>query len=161
MLNSFWYWVRLASVSPASEAASAFWFICLRMSVSWDPAEIVVSITDLPLFSESFTASKAEFWFFCVSAMAQMAPLSLAVATFSPVEMRFWVVESAMLVAFKFSSATKALWLVLMLFTGVAPHPCGRRASASPRWGAALTLIDGRTVNHVGACQTRWSRRCP
>ena len=72
---------------------------------------------DWPRWMESFTESSAEmsereFW-----AMAQMAPLSLAVATFRPVEIRFWLVASCPLVAFRLCRAIIAPRLVLTLFS--------------------------------------------
>ena len=56
------------------------------------PAELATSMIDWPVCSEDFTASSEEmvarsFW-----AMAQIAPLSFALATCRPVETMFWAV---------------------------------------------------------------------
>ncbi|KQV70985.1 hypothetical protein ASC70_05130 [Caulobacter sp. Root343] len=52
-------------------------------------------------------------------AMAQMAPLSLALPTFLPVLMRCWTVCSSAFVAFRFCRAIRAPLFVLMLFSAM------------------------------------------
>ena len=61
-----------------------------------------------------------EAWFLAV---AQIAPLSLALATFLPVLMRCWTVESSELVEFRFCSAISAPAFVLMLFIAITKGP--------------------------------------
>ncbi len=66
---------------PGSEAATIFSFICSRMSEIDSPALSATSTTDWPRWSDDITELSAwdsERWFW---AMAQMAGLSLALAT--------------------------------------------------------------------------------
>ena len=83
------------------------------------PAERATSTVEIERDRDSltaFSAPESERWFW---AMAQMAPLSLALATFRPVLMRVWVVLSSEFVLLRFCSATMAPTLVLTEFIGM------------------------------------------
>ena len=88
-LKSSFRAVRLAASRVVSEAARAFSFIWSRVSEMLSPAERATSTVEIERWRESLTAFSApefERWFW---AMAQTAPLSLALATFRPVLIRF------------------------------------------------------------------------
>src|SRR5882757_7878290 len=100
---------------------------------------MATSTVDWPRWIESFTESRAltsarVFW-----AIAQMAPLSLALLTFRPVEMRFWVVVSSVLVVLRFCRAIIAPTLVLMLFVAMVQSPFLRETPPF-WWGSAIVF---------------------
>ncbi len=75
--------------SDWSEAASAFCSICVSRLETVVPAELATSMIDWPVCSEDFTASREEMVARSLWAMAQIAPLSFALATSRPVETMF------------------------------------------------------------------------
>src|SRR3954471_5524971 len=79
---------RADALSEVSEAARAFSFICDSRSETVSPAEMATSMVDWPRCSDDLTEFRALDCERCDWAMAQMAPLSLAEATFLPVLMR-------------------------------------------------------------------------
>ena len=76
------------------------------MTVS--PAAMPTSAIDCWRSRLFIVASRALALAFWVLAMAQTAPLSLALATFRPVVTRFWTLSSSRLVAAKLWAATMA-----------------------------------------------------
>ncbi len=87
-LKSSFRAVRLAVSRVVSEAARAFSFICSSRSETLSPAERATSTVEIERDRDSltaFSAPESERWFW---AMAQMAPLSFALATRRPVLMR-------------------------------------------------------------------------
>src|SRR6185437_13057856 len=98
-----------------SDAARAFCSICVSRLETVVPAELATSMIDWPVCSEDFTASSAPTVARSPCAMAQMAPLSLALATAMPVDTMFWADCSCWLVWLRFASAISAPELVLTL----------------------------------------------
>src|SRR5215813_11749976 len=90
-LKSAFRAVRLVASSDVSEAASALAFIWVSRSETCWPADMATSMVDCARLRLSFTESRDVFLPCMVWAIDQIAPLSLAVLIFLPVEMMFWV----------------------------------------------------------------------
>ena len=100
--------LRLLVSREVSEADRAVAFSWLSRSETEPPAAVATSMVDWARCSDCLTESRdreVARWFW---AMAQMAPLSLAVATARPVLMRFWVTASDASVALRFCRAIRA-----------------------------------------------------
>src|SRR5579875_605366 len=106
---------RLLESSEVSEADRALAFIWFSRSEIWLPAVTATSTVDCPRCSEEVTESSAAICERWVWAMAQVAPSSLALATFRPVLIWFCASVSWDSVLLRFCSAINASALVLML----------------------------------------------
>ena len=106
--------------SEVSDASRAFDFIWFRRSEMVWPAVTATSSTEEARFRESVTAPRPATWERWPWAIAQMEPLSLALATRRPVEIWFWAVWSWLSVLLRVWSATIAPTLVLMLFSDIS-----------------------------------------
>src|SRR5687768_2935535 len=112
---------------------------------------MATSTVETPRCRDSRTASRdreVARWFW---AIAQMAPLSLALLMRLPVLIRAWVVVSSLLVALRFCSATIAPMLVLTLFgiSSVLHFRTGRRS------GRRRAFCPARSAASLGPTEPR------
>src|ERR1700761_6271616 len=122
-LKSAFRAARLVESSEVSEAARTLAFIWVRRSETCWPADMATSMVDCARFRLSITESRESTLPCMVLAMDQIAPLSLALLIFLPVEMMLWVDCRSICVEPRFWRATRADAFVLMLLGALVVFP--------------------------------------
>ena len=125
-------------------AASTFCFMVLSRSEMDEPAALATSAMEVARFRLSVTACSELTEARCFWAMAQTEALSLAVATFRPVEICPWVAVSESLVLLRFCSASSAETLVLTLIDMSAGPLARSGLGGAKRKKASAPLREGR-----------------